>query len=107
MGSLLLRYVLRARAPAARFILPTGRARNTARGMAASVRLLREDASVKRGTSWLAILLVGGAALAVWIFLKKTTPPEVDFTKVIRETLISSLSTNGKVDPVEWMPVRA
>jgi len=62
---------------------------------------------VKRGTSWLAILLVGGAALAVWIFFKKTTPPEVDFTKVIRETLISSLSTNGKVDPVEWMPVRA
>jgi len=62
---------------------------------------------VKRGTSWLAILLVGGAALAVWIFFKKTSPPEVDFTKVARETMISSLGTNGKVDPVEWMPVRA
>jgi HlyD family secretion protein len=75
--------------------------------MADSLRLLREDAPVKRSTSWLAILLVGGAALAVWIFFKKTTPPEVDFTKVIRETLISSLSTNGKVDPIEWMPARA
>jgi HlyD family secretion protein len=75
--------------------------------MADSLRLLREDALVKRSTSWLAILLVGGAALAVWIFFKKTTPPEVDFTKVIRETLISSLSTNGKVDPIEWMPARA
>jgi HlyD family secretion protein len=75
--------------------------------MADPVRLLREVASVKRGTSWLAILLVGGAALAVWIFFKKTSPPEVDFTKVIRETMISSLGTNGKVDPVEWMPARA
>src|SRR5229473_6256976 len=75
--------------------------------MATPVRLLREVASVRRSTSWLAILLVGGAALAVWIFFKKTSPPEVDFTKVIRETMISSLATNGKVDPVEWMPARA
>src|SRR5882724_702689 len=75
--------------------------------MAASFRLLREAAAVKRGTSWLAILMVGGAALAVWIFFKKTAPPEIEFTKVIRETMISSLGTNGKVDPVEWMPVRA
>lgn len=62
---------------------------------------------MKRGTSWLAILLVGGAALAVWIFFKKTAPPEVDFTKVAKETIVSSLGTNGKVDPVEWMPARA
>jgi HlyD family secretion protein len=62
---------------------------------------------MKRGTSWLAILMVGGAALAVWIFFKKTAPPEIEFTKVLRETMISSLSTNGKVDPVEWMPARA
>src|SRR5258707_1584847 len=107
MGSVLLRNVLRARPAAAGFAVPTCRGRNTARGMAASVRLLREVASVRRSTSWLAILLVGGAALAVWIFFKKTSPPEVDFTKVIRETMISSLATNGKVDPVEWMPVRA
>jgi HlyD family secretion protein len=62
---------------------------------------------VKRGTSWLAILMVGAAGLAVWIFFKKTAPPEIEFTKVQRETMISSLNTNGKVDPVEWMPVRA
>ena len=62
---------------------------------------------MRRSTSWLSILLVGGAALAVWIFFKKTSPPEVDFIKVIRETMISSLGTNGKVDPVEWMPARA
>src|SRR5260370_8878735 len=107
MGFVLLRYVLRARPAAAGFAVPTCRGRNTARGMAGSVRLLREVASVRRSTSWLAILLVGGAALAVWIFFKKTAPPEVDFTKVIRETMISSLGTNGKVYPVEWMPARA
>src|SRR5260370_3900798 len=75
--------------------------------MAAPVRLLCEVGSVRRSTSWLAILLVGGAALAVWIFFKKTSPPEVEFTRVIRETMISSLGTNGKEDPVEWMAAKA
>src|SRR5260370_6345316 len=103
MGSVLLRHVLRASAPAAGFAIPASRARNTARGVAAPVRLLREVASVRRSTSWLAILLVGGAALAGLIFFKKTSPPEIDFTKVIRETMISSLGTNGKVEPVECM----
>jgi HlyD family secretion protein len=41
------------------------------------------------------------------VAFKKTTPPEVDFTKVVRETMVSTLPTNGKVEPIEWMPVRA
>jgi HlyD family secretion protein len=43
----------------------------------------------------------------IWVALKKTTPPEVNFTKATRETLVSSLNTNGKVEPIEWMPVRS
>jgi HlyD family secretion protein len=62
---------------------------------------------VRRGFSWLAVLLVGAAAVAAWIITKKTTPLEVDFAKVTRETLVSSLNTNGKVEPIEWMPARA
>jgi HlyD family secretion protein len=54
-----------------------------------------------------AILVVGVAAIVVWVAFKKTTPPEVDFIKVTRETMISALPTNGKVDPIEWLPVRA
>ncbi|HEX4595663.1 MAG TPA: efflux RND transporter periplasmic adaptor subunit, partial [Bryobacteraceae bacterium] len=75
--------------------------------MAAPVRLLREASLVSRGRSWLAILLVGGAAIAAWIVFKKATPPEVDFVKVSRETMVSTLPTNGKVEPIEWLPVRA
>jgi HlyD family secretion protein len=62
---------------------------------------------VSRSRSWLAILLVGAAVIVVWVATKKAAPPEVDFVKVTRETLTSSLSTNGKVEPVEWMPVRS
>jgi HlyD family secretion protein len=62
---------------------------------------------VSRSRSWLAILLVGAAVIVVWAATKKAAPPEVDFVKVSRETLISSLSTNGKVEPIEWMPVRS
>ncbi len=62
---------------------------------------------MSRSRSWLAILLVGATVIVVWIATKKTAPPEVEFVKVSRETLISSLSTNGKVEPIEWMPVRS
>jgi HlyD family secretion protein len=52
-------------------------------------------------------LLIGAAAVAVWFVSRKAAPPEVDFTKVTRETIVSALPTNGKVEPIEWMPVRA
>jgi HlyD family secretion protein len=62
---------------------------------------------VSRSRSWLAILLVGAAVIVAWVATKRAAPPEVEFVKVTRETLISSLSTNGKVEPIEWMPVRS
>jgi HlyD family secretion protein len=55
----------------------------------------------------LAIVLLGAAAILVWIYTKKTAPPEVDFAKVARETMVSTLATNGKVEPIEWLPARA
>ena len=60
-----------------------------------------------RGRSWLTILVVGACAIVAWVAFKKTTPAEVDFAKVTRETMISTLPTNGKVEPIEWLPVRA
>lgn len=39
--------------------------------------------------------------------MKRAQPPDVSFTKATRETLVSTLSTNGKVEPIEWMPVRS
>jgi HlyD family secretion protein len=62
---------------------------------------------VSRSRSWLAILLVGAAVIVAWVATKQAAPPEVEFVKVARETLISSLNTNGKVEPIEWMPVRS
>jgi len=62
---------------------------------------------VSRSRSWLAILLVGAAVIVAWVATKKAAPPEAEFVKVTRETLVSSLSTNGKVEPIEWMPVRS
>ena len=62
---------------------------------------------MSRGRSWLTVLLIALTAVAVWVVSKKTEPPDVDFTKVQRETIVSSLSTNGKVEPIEWLPVRA
>ena len=62
---------------------------------------------MSRGRSWLVILVLGACAITAWVAFKKTTPPEVDFTKVVRETMVSTLPTNGKVEPIEWLPVRA
>jgi len=62
---------------------------------------------VRRVRSWLPLLLVIPAAFAIWIYFKKSTPPEVEFAKVTRENIVSMLGTNGKVEPIEWLPARA
>ena len=54
----------------------------------------------------LAVLL---AALCgtVWLAIKRSEPPEVPFTRVRREALVSTIQTNGKVEPVQFMAARA
>jgi HlyD family secretion protein len=56
------------------------------------------------------VLLVLFAALAAAIVLgvlRKSDPPRVTFARVKRQTLVSTLPTNGKAEPVEWQAVRA
>ena len=53
------------------------------------------------------LVAVAITGIVVWTFSKKTAPPEVDFVKVARETIVSSLGTNGKVEPIDWLPVKA
>ena len=62
---------------------------------------------MRRGRFLLTILVMGVAAIVIWVVAKKSALPEVDFVKVTRETMVSALPTNGKVDPIEWMPIRA
>ena len=50
------------------------------------------------------ILLVTASA---WFYGRKPEIPAVAFAKVARETLVSTLPTNGKVEPFEWTTVRA
>jgi len=62
---------------------------------------------LSRARSWLTIVLIVATAVVVWVFSRRTRPPEVNFVKVTRETIVSSLGTNGKVEPIEWLPARA
>ena len=62
---------------------------------------------MSRTRSWLMFVLIAVTAVVVWTFSRRTAPPEVSFVKVTRETIVSSLSTNGRVEPIEWLPVRA
>ncbi len=58
--------------------------------------------------SWLLITGVAGAFVLVWaIFKLKNDPPEVQFGRAIRETIHSSITTNGKVEPIESAVARA
>ena len=52
-------------------------------------------------------LLAGIAAVIVWGVLRKSDPPKVSFARVKRQTLVSTLPTNGKVEPSVWQAVRA
>lgn len=53
----------------------------------------------------LPLAAVGG--FAWWIQSARNTPPEVTFTKAKRERLVSNLTTNGKVEPLDWREVRS
>jgi HlyD family secretion protein len=51
----------------------------------------------------LAIIAGGGA----WLATRKAAPPEIPVERARRETLVSLLNTNGKVEPWEWQQVTA
>lgn len=55
----------------------------------------------------LVALLVAAAILLIWGFTRKAAPLELPFSKVVRGTVTSSLSTNGKVEPIQWESSRA
>ena len=55
----------------------------------------------------LAVLLLLAAGAIVWAVLRKNDAPRVSFARARRQTLISTLPTNGKVEPFEWRAVRA
>jgi HlyD family secretion protein len=55
----------------------------------------------------LVLLLIGVAAVIVWGILRKNEPPKVAFVHAKLQTLVSTLPTNGKVEPFAWQPVRA
>jgi HlyD family secretion protein len=58
---------------------------------------------------WL-LLLAGVACVGglVWVLQQwKSQPPEVQFARAARETIHSSIPTDGKVEPIEWAPARA
>jgi HlyD family secretion protein len=58
--------------------------------------------------SWLILFALVAAGVLTWALLKlKNEPPEVKFARVTRETIHSSISTNGKVEPIEWAAARA
>lgn len=53
------------------------------------------------------LLLALAAAVIAWGVFRKSEPPRVPFARVKRQTLVSNLPTNGKVEPFEWQAVRA
>jgi HlyD family secretion protein len=55
----------------------------------------------------LLLLLIPAALLLGWVLLRRAEPPEIPFAKATRERLVSTLTTNGKVEPVEWAAIRA
>lgn len=56
---------------------------------------------------WWIVPLVALGAGVWWLQTVRNAPPEVAFTKVVRQKLVSTLRTNGKVEPLEWREVRA
>jgi HlyD family secretion protein len=54
----------------------------------------------------LAVVLALAAAFAIWTYKKRSDDPTVPFVKTTRHTISNVLSTNGKVEPAEYVDVR-
>ncbi|MGA2600534.1 MAG: efflux RND transporter periplasmic adaptor subunit [Bryobacteraceae bacterium] len=53
------------------------------------------------------IFLVLIVVVVGWGVSRRAAPPQIPFVKVTRDTLTSTLTTNGKVEPIEWASARA
>jgi len=53
------------------------------------------------------IFLILVVIVVAWGVSRRAQPPQVPFVKVVRDTLTSTLSTNGKVEPIQWASARA
>lgn len=60
-----------------------------------------------KGKYVLILAALVAAALLIWGFTRKQAPVEAPFARATRETIVSSLTTNGKVEPIEWASARA
>jgi HlyD family secretion protein len=62
-----------------------------------------------KARAWIVLLVVLAAvAVGAWRLLEwRNQPPPVAFARAARETITSSVSTNGKAEPVEWALARA
>ena len=54
--------------------------------------------------AFIGLLLTGGIG---YLVVHRNAPPEVPYVEVKLETLVDTLATNGKVEPFEWISVRA
>ena len=53
------------------------------------------------------ILLILVVVVVSWGVARRAQPLQIPFVKVVRETITSTLSTNGKVEPIQWAAARA
>ena len=59
-----------------------------------------------KALAWIAILAAIGGGL--WAVVHtRNQPPQVPFARVTRQTIASSVPTNGRVEPIEWAEARA
>lgn len=53
------------------------------------------------------VAALAAAGLLAWAVLNRNRPPEIPVVQARRGTLVSTLSTNGKVEPTDWATARA
>lgn len=50
---------------------------------------------------------LGVAALSGWIYIRSQRPPGIPFARVKQEPIESTITTNGKVEPIRWIAIRS
>ena len=55
----------------------------------------------------LGLFLLAFAGGGLWLYFESTKPPELAFARVKRQRIESTVTTNGKIEPLKWAAARA
>ncbi|MGH9614095.1 MAG: efflux RND transporter periplasmic adaptor subunit [Bryobacteraceae bacterium] len=62
---------------------------------------------MSKGSATFLAFVVAAGVLVAFAMSRRTAPPEIPFARATRQKVVSTVPTNGKVEPIQWASARS